>query len=432
MPRLKLVSYTSCDDLLSSVREAAKQSVGPWGFMNGGVAYAEDLRAGAPVPAQADGANKAAQPAQGQDYSGTNVHTAGVDEPDLVKTDGKRIVIVAGGSLHVIDATTKRQTSQIPLQPGTSQLLLEDDRVMVLSQVYPKMLYDVPNAGVAPDSKMFFPGYYVPTTRIQLIDLSGFPKVTGEYEIGAQFVDAREVNGVARVIVKNTPNIAFPQWRQGDTESGRLSANRSVIDKAPLEDWLPSITVNGKRSTLDCKDISRPDTFSGASMVTVLSFDLRGGTLTDGDPVALFADGDTVYGSGPNLYLANDQRWFMWRGPLAWQQTAHKDGTDLYQFDITAPKPVYVAGGTIPGWLLNQYSLSEYNGVLRAATTSVPPWAGTPTKTASAVYTLTRSGGELRELGEVGGLGSGERIYAVRFVGPVGYVVTLRTHVPAW
>jgi hypothetical protein len=430
--RLKLISYTSCDDLLSSVREAAKQSVGPWGFLNG-AAFAADGRAiFPPVPSQADSANKAAQPAQGQDYSGTNVHTAGVDEPDLVKTDGKRIVVVSGGSLHVIDAVTKKQTSQIPLQPGTSQLLLQDDRVLVLSQVYPKMLYDVPNAGVAPDAKMASPVYYTPTTKVQLIDLNGVPKVTGDYEIGAQFVDAREVNGVARVIVKNTPNIVFPSWRQGDTESGRLAANRSFIDKAPLEDWLPAITVNGKRSTLDCKDISRPDTFSGASMVTVLSFDLRGPTLTDGDPVALFADGDTVYGSGPNLYLANDQRWFVWRGPQVWQQTPHKDGTDLYQFDITAPKPVYVAGGTIPGWLLNQYSLSEFDGVLRAATTSIPPWAGTPVKSSSSVYTLQRSGGELRQIGEVGGLGNGERIYAVRFVGPVGYVVTFRQTDPLY
>src|SRR5512139_114623 len=125
MPALKLVSYTSCDDLLSSVREAAKQSVGPWGFLNGGINYAEDSR-GLPVPAQADGANKAAMPPQqNQDYSGTNVHTAGVDEPDLVKTDGKRIVVVSRGSLHVIDAVTKKQTSQIPLSPGTSQLLLQ-------------------------------------------------------------------------------------------------------------------------------------------------------------------------------------------------------------------------------------------------------------------------------------------------------------------
>jgi uncharacterized secreted protein with C-terminal beta-propeller domain len=436
VPALKLVSYTSCDELLSSVREAAKRSVGPWGFANGGGMYfAEDAR-GVPVPAQADGAAKNAAPAQGQDYSGTNTHTAGVDEPDLVKTDGKRILVVSGSSLHVIDAQTKKQTSQIPLEPGTSQLLLQGDHVLVLSQTYPRVMYDAPNAGVAPDSKLAFPGYYQPTTKIQLIDLNGVPKVTGDYAIKAQFVDARQVGGTARIIVKNTPNIVFPQWKQGDTEDRRTSQNQSMIDKAPLDDWLPQITLNGKPSKIDCSDVSRPDSFSGASLVTVLSFELGGSTLSHGQPTSLFADGDTVYGSGPNLYLANDQHWFAWRGPLAWQQAPHKEATDLYQFDITAPKPVYVAGGSVPGWLLNQYSLSEHNGVLRAATTSTPPWQttlqGTPAKSSSTVYTLQRSGGELRQIGQVGGLGQGERIYAVRFVGPVGYVVTFRQTDPLY
>lgn len=431
-PRLKLVSYTSCDDLLSSVREAAKRSVGPWGFANGGRFYAEDARAGAPVPAQAEGANKAVAPVQGQDYSGTNVHTAGVDEPDMVKTDGKRIVLVSGNSLHVIDAVTKKQISQIPLQPGTTQLLLQGDRVLVLSQVHPKVIYDAPNSGVAPDSKVAFPGYYQPVTRAQLIELRDVPKVVGDYTIAAQFVDARQVGATARVIVKNTPTIVFPQWRQGDTDNSRLQTNRDTIGKASIDAWLPKITVNGKESKMDCTDISRPDSFSGASMVTVLSFDLGAATLTEGDPVALFADGDTVYGSGPNLYLANDQRWFAWRGPAFWEGSQPKQATDLYQFDITSPKPTYVASGSVPGWLLNQYSLSEHNGVLRAATTNSPPWGGTPAKSSSSVYTLQRSAGELRQIGEVGGLGKGERIYAVRFVGPVGFVVTFRQTDPLY
>jgi uncharacterized secreted protein with C-terminal beta-propeller domain len=428
-PALKLISYTSCDDLLSSVRDAAKQSVGPWGFTNGGRFYAEDARGGLAVPAAADGMNKNAAPVQGEDYSGTNTHTAGVEEPDLVQSDGKRLVVVAGGSLHVIDVASKKKTSQIPLEPGTSQLLLLGDRVLVLSQTYPRVIYDVPNAA---SGKMAYPGFSQPMTTIQLIGLNGVPRVIGETTVTAQFVDARQVGSTARVIVKNTPNIVFPQWKQGDTDDRRMAENRAVIDKAPIEDWLPTIAVNGKKSTLECNDVSRPDTFSGASLVTVLSFDVGASTLTEGDPVALFADGDTVYGTKSSLYIANDQRWFGWRGPLAWERNPHKDTTDLYQFDVTAPKPVYVAGGSVPGWLLNQYSLSEYDGVLRAATTNSPPWQGTPAKSSSTVYTLIRSGGELRQIGQVGGLGHGERIYAVRFVDAVGYVVTFRQTDPLY
>lgn len=94
--------------------------------------------------------------------------------------------------------------------------------------------------------------------------------------------------------------------------------------------------------------------------------------------------------------------------------------TEVHRFDITAPgAPRYVASGKVPGRLLNQYSLSEHEGYLRVATTST---AGQ--NSSSAVYVLKAD--TLGEVGEVGGLGDGERIYSVRFIGPVGYVVTFR------
>jgi uncharacterized secreted protein with C-terminal beta-propeller domain len=100
--------------------------------------------------------------------------------------------------------------------------------------------------------------------------------------------------------------------------------------------------------------------------------------------------------------------------------------TEIYRFDITgAAKPVYAAAGRIPGWLINQYALSEWDNHLRVATTDGD--AGS-----SAVRVLERRGSRLVEVGEVGGLGKGERIYSVRFVGSRGYVVTFRQTDPLY
>ena len=52
-----------------------------------------------------------------------------------------------------------------------------------------------------------------------------------------------------------------------------------------------------------------PETYSGTSVLTVLSFDLGPAALGDGRPVVLAADGETVYSTGPSLYVASDQRW---------------------------------------------------------------------------------------------------------------------------
>jgi hypothetical protein len=100
------------------------------------------------------------------------------------------------------------------------------------------------------------------------------------------------------------------------------------------------------------------------------------------------------------------------------------DRTEIYRFDTSQPGPPrYAAAGAVDGWLVNQYAMSEWEGHLRVATTS----AGTPDQpSASTVYVLGERDGALVETGSVGGLGEGERIYSVRFAGPVGYVVTFR------
>ncbi len=82
------------------------------------------------------------------------------------------------------------------------------------------------------------------------------------------------------------------------------------------------------------------------------------------------------------------------------------------------------ATGEVPGQLLNQFSLDEHEGNLRVAVTFGDSWfVGRTGGSASDVYVL---GGDMRELGSVKDLGKTERIYSVRFVGNRGYVVTFR------
>ncbi|HEV7897021.1 MAG TPA: beta-propeller domain-containing protein, partial [Planosporangium sp.] len=158
--------------------------------------------------------------------------------------------------------------------------------------------------------------------------------------------------------------------------------------------------------------------------LTVLTFDLAARSLGDGDPTGLVADGDTVYANGPSLYVATDSRWRT--GPMlrrGGQAIRTDEQTEVYKFDISASgRPRYVAGGAVPGWLINQYAMSEWDGRLRMATTFRQ-------QTESSVYVLD---GSLRQVGHVGGLGKGERIHSVRFVGTTGYVVTFRQTDPLY
>jgi hypothetical protein len=171
-------------------------------------------------------------------------------------------------------------------------------------------------------------------------------------------------------------------------------------------------------------------------MLSVLSFDLGRATLGSGDPVSVVADGSTVYSTASTLYVAGH----VWSDPAG---EGGRDTTELYRFDTTGTgRPRFAAAGSVPGTLLNQYSMSEWDGNLRVATTTTPAprlkqpapevQQDRPDSGESAVYVLRQRGGKLVEAGHVGGLGKGERIYAVRFAGGTGYVVTFRQTDPLY
>jgi hypothetical protein len=183
----------------------------------------------------------------------------------------------------------------------------------------------------------------------------------------------------------------------------------------------------------------------------VLTFDLTSDALGSGDGVSIVADGTTVYGTGSSLYVAGDERWLAGAAtavagpgmPAAGASTpgsaAAGQQTDIYRFDITgAGPPRFAAGGSVPGYLIDQYALSEWHGYLRVATTTGTSWAradGPPADaqtSSSAVYVLSTRGPVMRLAGHVTGLGLTERIYSVRFMGPVGYVVTFRQTDPLY
>ncbi len=153
-------------------------------------------------------------------------------------------------------------------------------------------------------------------------------------------------------------------------------------------------------------------------MLTVYTVDFgRGLPAVDAD--AIFTSADTVYASPSALYVAT-QRWD--DGALGGANTS------IHRFDTSDPdRTGYSASGAVPGTLLNQFALSEDKGVLRAATT-----LGFGPEAESKVTTLDRRDGHLLHRGQVGGLGLGERIYAVRFIGDVGYVVTFRQTDPLY
>jgi len=104
--------------------------------------------------------------------------------------------------------------------------------------------------------------------------------------------------------------------------------------------------------------------------------------------------------------------------------------TEIHRFEATsAGTTAYRSSGQVSGFVLNQFALSEHDGHLRVASTDEPEWfpdGSSRRLSESSVTVLHERGSKLVRVGGVDGLGKGEEIYAVRFAGDKGYVVTFR------
>ncbi|MFI0356727.1 beta-propeller domain-containing protein [Actinomadura sp. 9N407] len=432
---MRLVAYDGCDEVLDGLRTATERRVGPYGLNGDAIPLASPGGAvpegAAPDGARAQGAAPVAPAEKPADHSRTNAHEAGADEPDLVKTDGRRIFVLAGGRLNVIDPATREvvhrldlpgAAGEMPYAPqGDGKLLLSGDRALILS----------PHGGGylprdLPGSKPARPS---PQTVLTLVDLSGTPKVVGSMTTSSDYVDARQSGSIARVVVTSAPHIDFPHSPRSERERDRaVERNRRIVRSAPLDAWLPSFEVRGadgraRTYKTPCDQVSRPEPHTGTTMLSVLTLDLSK-DLGDPAPISIAADGQKVYGTGSSLYITGGRRPAF--TPSGRAPQAYKPSTDVHKFVTTGPgRPRYVASGSVPGTLLNQYSMSEHAGNLRMATTSGSGIAGSRS-TQSAVYVLGQRDARLSEIGKVDGLGLNERIYSVRFIGPTAYVVTFR------
>jgi uncharacterized secreted protein with C-terminal beta-propeller domain len=217
-----------------------------------------------------------------------------------------------------------------------------------------------------------------------------------------------------------------------------------VIEDSTIDNWLPYFVMEEKRGNrtfttegtlLDCDQAFAPEEFSGLGTLAVLTIDLSEG-LEPVDAVGVFADGDTVYASQDSLYVAT-QRWHDWSILEDADAADAFDGvtTEIHKFDISHEQAaIYLASGEVEGFLLNQWAMSEHNGDLRVATTSEPEWWGwrDDSVSESFVKVLREDEGTLEVIGEVGELGKGERIYSVRYMGDMAYVVTFRQTDPLY
>jgi hypothetical protein len=424
----RLGFFGDCPALLDYMQDEASARVGPYGLDGGGYYLGDDVRVLEEAEFSADAAGDTptlAQPSAGGaevDFSGTNTQEVGVDEGDIVETDGRYVYVANQDGLRIVSVADAEVVAQPDLPNGSHQLLLDGSRLLVVTSSW---------TGSA-------------DTIVSLYDVTdpNSPALLRRSHLEGQILATRSVDGVARLVVSTSfgQRLDFVQPDEFGLDNDRaLARNREIIEESSVEDWLPRWfdeagdgSFDTMRPILDCGDVAAPRDFAGLGLTWIASVDMQGDAVPTGS-AGIVSTGQTVYASTDNLYVAT-QNWDWQFG--AWEVVFDDQGQEtqvdpgppptlIHMFALGAGTEAnYVASGEVEGRLLNQFAMSEFDGDLRVATT-VDDWRSSD-ETESKVTVLRPDGEELEVLSSIGGLGEGEQIFAVRFLGETAYVVTFR------
>jgi Beta propeller domain len=430
--------FGDCPALLGYMQTEASERVTAWGLGGGGfvpmdgdvMMAAED--AAAPADAersvQATVAPAPAGAPAADTFSTTNTQEIGVDEGDIVETDGEYVYVADNVGLRIVRVEDAQVVGEPELPNGSHQLLLDGDRLLVVTSSWDGAadtivsLYDVTDPAN--------------TSLLRRSHLEGSVLAT------------RSVDDVARLVISTSfdTRLPFVQPSQfGLDEERALERNQQIIAESSVEDWLPRWfdeagdgTFGPMQPILDCNTVAAPDDFAGLGLTWIASVDLLGDATPVGS-AGVVSTGDIVYSSAENLYITT-QNWDWQFRPMPVDVATDDadqivdDGpppTQIHQFDLgEGTAATYVASGSVPGRLLNQFAMSEFNGDLRVATTTEGWNFGEQSE--SAVSVLRANGEDLETISSVGGLGKTEQIRSVRFIDDTAYVVTFRQTDPLY
>ncbi len=360
-------------------------------------------------------------------YTKTNVHEKGVDEADLVKTDGKFVYTLRNNEL-VIAKTWPVDRPDIVARLTfktmvPSQLYLHGDQLVL--QGY----------ATQPRKNQYAYG----STRVIVVDAKNRerPRLQSIYDVDGGTFSSRIVgddlylvqNGMlqappklvetAQKVMQKIPRADQTSLRPWEIQS-RLAATLrkqiySNLTASDIEAMLPAIYAGNQKTPLACDSLYMPPNNMQLGLTALARISL---TSPKTDLVGAMVSGGTVYASTDSLYVASP--YYQWN-----QQGYSTMQTQVHQFALADDKgkPRYVASGAVDGNILNDFSMSEHNGDLRIATTD---WNWNGQQGGNHLFVMRPRGNKLEVIGALRGLAKGERIYAGRMFGDKGYLVTFR------
>jgi uncharacterized secreted protein with C-terminal beta-propeller domain len=415
-----------------------------------------------------------------KDATGTNLQEEGIDESDIVKHDGVNIFYTTqnNGSKNSINITTferlvagktnASETITFNDQRRIDSLYLIDNKLVVLSNLYGNYKDAITSSSSSAD--LALPYYDIQQTAIDIFDVSDMANISkvSSYKIDGNMITSRVVNSKLYLVSSFNPRVSieypkisvtlsqickeyFERYSSGyavtatSTSSSTPTVYRDYAECysihtddgksyyrydyenpiVKIEDLTPEIEdENQNRVALitSSKLYASSKKNQSTTMTTISEIDLSDGKYKQSSSFMGYTD--THYASTNAFYLVSTQY------PYYYDFNNYKERSTLYKFNFDEILS-YDGIGSVYGKPLNQFALSEHKEIMRIATTEGFSWGSDGTN--NSIYTLKKENEELKIQGVLSGLGKErETIYAVRFMGEKGYVVTFRRTDPLY
>lgn len=353
----------------------------------------------------ANSKNETATNEVANDYSKTNTQVQGVDEADIVKTDGTHIYYLANEKLTIINtenASQMKEMSTIEFDETFTpeELFFNNDKIIVIGT---RFEYDEREKRIGIDDDYLYPNYMDKTyTSAQIYNVKDKinPTLERTVEVEGDYLTARMIGSNVYIASNKYMYYAYICNTYKSTELNEDDFKPHYLDTA---------TSNETKSiNFDC--IYYIPEFEDTNYLNIVAFNITNNQ--EANVESYLGAGEEIYASKENLYVTKTKYDYE-------RKNKTSITTEIYKFNLNNANCTFAKAGDVPGSVLNQFSMDECNGYFRIATTDSTSWNSE--SNTNNLYVLNEN---LETIGKIEGLAKGERIYSVRFMGNRAYMVT--------
>lgn len=393
------------------------------------------------------------------DFSPTNIQVQGVDEPDITKTDGNYIYTVSGNKIIIVKAIPAEEaniTASIEIKGGVEEIFVNMDKLIVFGSLPFERIEENNNIPylLRPFVDIRQPNTYTQKSFVKVYDISNKsnPILKRELSFNGDYFDARMIGNWVYFVVNNRisgdvilpfetvrPEIFYfdkPASSYMFTLVGSINTETGVEStKTFLLPYTRQMFVSAENIYITHEKYQTQEELYYDSMrnglIPLLPEEIKSQLLEvlDNNKLPFFEkqiqSADIL--NGKYLKYMEKEKIALLASQLEEklkQLEKNRLKTIVYKIAIQESQMEMKSTGEIPGRLLNQFSMDEFNGFFRVATTTGNTW---DQSSGNHVYVLDS---DMKIVGKAEDLAPGETIFSARFIGERVYLVTFRNTDP--